>query len=358
MKWLLPIALLAASALSAEPYKIALVGLNHDHVWNQLNTILRGDLAKLVGVAETLPDRVERIEHEEKLAQGGATRPAVPASLVFSDWRKMIDQTKPDIVWAFVETNRHLEVVQYCAPRGIHVMFEYPLSVSVHDALEIRQLAHRYNTQVLTNYVFWAWTAPPYAAKAAVDSGMIGQVYRLRGLLGHNGPEDFQHSTFLTWLMDDNKNGGGALIDFGAPLVAWAVWMKGRPASVYAHVDHLRPAEFNGVDDNSAIILNYNDGIAILEGTWDQAAAPATNDEIYGRAGSMILERNAVDLYQRDPAGPKGGRGALKQSQLPIPAQPPELTGALAYMTDRVSKHQQLEGMSGLDLNVNVVEIF
>src|SRR5438552_737031 len=245
MKRLIPLVVLISWPLAAQQYKLALVGLNHDHVWAQLPVMLRGDLAKLVGIAETLPDRVERVQKEETSAQG-VVRPAVSSSLIFSDWKKMIDETKPQIVWAFVETNRHLEVVQYCAPRGVSVMFEYPLSVTYKDALEIQKLARQYNIQVLTNYLTWSWSAPAFAAKAAVDAGKIGPVYRLFGLLGHGGPENFRESTFLTWLMSDEKNGGGALVDFAAPSVVWALWMKGAPQSVYARVDHLRPNEFNG----------------------------------------------------------------------------------------------------------------
>ncbi len=265
MRSVLAYLLLLSWPVVAQQYKLALVGLNHDHVWPQLGAILKNDQVTLVGIAETIPDRIARAEREETNQQG-VKRSALPASLIFGDWKKMIDATKPDIVWAFLETDRHLEVVEYCAPRGIHVMFEYPLAVKYADALRIQELARRYNTKLLTNYLYWSWTAPTYAAKAAVETGAIGRVYRLSGLLGHGGPGDYRNSTFLTWLMDVDKNGGGAGVDFGAPLVVWALWMKGLPQSVYARLDHLRPQEFNGVDDNATYILNFKDGVAILEG--------------------------------------------------------------------------------------------
>jgi predicted dehydrogenase len=357
MKRLLACSLFLAWPLAGQQLKIALVGLNHDHVWNELNAVLRGDLATLAGVAETLPDRVDRIEREERLNQGGM-RPAVPASLVFSDWRKMIDETKPDIVWAYVETSRHLEVVQYCAPRKINVLFEYPLSVTLRDAREIQRLARQNNIRVLTNYQFWSWTAPTYAAKAAVDAGAIGPVYRLSGLLGHGGPGDYRNSTFLTWLMNVDKNGGGAGVDFGAPLVVWALWMKGLPQSVYARTDHLRPQEFNGVDDNETFILNYKDGVAILEGTWDMAAGPPYNDQILGRAGALVIGRGGVEMYKPGVRPPGGGRAPAVVTQLRIDPLPPERSGALAYMVDRIRKDLPLEDMSAVDVNVEAVEVF
>ena len=342
--------------LAAQPYKLALVGLNHDHVWQQLPVMLRGDLVKLVGIGETLPDRVARVQREEK-AQGGV-RPAVASSLIFSDWRKMIDETKPDIVWGFLETSRHLEVAEYCAPRGIHVMFEDPLAVKYQDALKIQELARRYNTKVLTNYLSWSWSAPTYVAKAAVDSGAIGPVYRLFGLQGHGGPGDYRQSTFLTWLMDIEKNGGGAGVDFAAPLVVWALWVKGLPQSVYSRVDHLRPEEFNGVDDNATYILNYKDGVAILEGTWDMAAGPTFSNQIIGRSGALVIGRGGVDMYKRSERQPGAARGAAGPTQLPVTPLPPERSGALAYMVDRISKKLPLEDMSALDVNVQVVEVF
>ena len=357
MMRLLAYAVFLVGPLSAQQLKIGLVGLNHDHVWNEVNAVLRGDLATLVGVAETLPDRVARIEKEEKLNQGG-TRLAVPSSLVFFDWRKMIDETKPDIVWAYVETSRHLEIVQYCAPRKINVMFEYPLSVTLQDALEIQRLERQNNIRVLTNYQFWAWTAPTYVAKAAVDAGAIGPVYRLSGLLGHGGPGDYRNSTFLTWLMTVDKNGGGAGVDFGAPLVVWALWLKGLPQSVYARMDHLRPEEFNGVDDNETFILNYKDGVAILEGTWDMAAGPTYSNQIIGRAGSLVVGRGGVEMYKPGVRPPSGGRAPAVVSQLPIEPLPPERSGALAYMVDRIHKNLPLEDMSAVDVNVQVVEVY
>jgi predicted dehydrogenase len=349
--------LLLAGALAAQPYRLALVGLNHDHVWPQLPVILRGDLVSLVGIGETLPDRIARVEREETTNQG-VTRPAVSSSLVFSDWRKMIGDVKPDIVWAFLETSRHLEVVEYCAPRGIHVIFEYPLAVKYQDALRIQELARRYNTKVLTNYLYWSWTAPTYIAKTAVEQGAIGPVYRLSGLLGHGGPGDYHGSTFLTWLMDVEKNGGGAGVDFAAPLVVWALWMKGLPQSVYARLDHLRPQEFNGVDDNSTFVLNYKDGVAILEGTWDMAAGPTFSNTIVGRSGALVVGRGGVDLYKPAERQPGGRRGPAVVTQLPVEPLPPERSGALAYMVDRIRKKLPLEDMSALDVNVGVVEVF
>ena len=72
-----------------------------------------------------------------------AKKAGVPPQLIGSDYRKLIDSAKPDLVWAFVENNQHLEIVEYCAPRKINVIFEKPLADTLGHALNIRKLARQ-----------------------------------------------------------------------------------------------------------------------------------------------------------------------------------------------------------------------
>ena len=119
-------------AFAAE-HTIAVVGLVHSHVWGHLKEIVSSQQIRLVGVAETEPELVAE-----------AQKRGVPANLIFADWKKMIDQQKPEIVWSFVENNRHREIVEYCAPRKIHVLFEKPLASNYKEALAIRDLARKH----------------------------------------------------------------------------------------------------------------------------------------------------------------------------------------------------------------------
>src|ERR1700689_4328277 len=79
---------LLALPLVAAPPKMAVIGLLHSHVWSQLPNMVKGDVVKLVGVAE---------EHPELVAE--AKKAGVTDNLIFSDYNKMLDDTKPDFVW-------------------------------------------------------------------------------------------------------------------------------------------------------------------------------------------------------------------------------------------------------------------
>jgi len=105
----LALAAFALSASAQEPMKIAVIGLVHSHAWGHLPKMVAGKPATLVGVAETIPDLVAE-----------AKKIGVADNLIYADYNRMLDEKRPDIVWAFVENNRHLEIAKACAPRKIH----------------------------------------------------------------------------------------------------------------------------------------------------------------------------------------------------------------------------------------------
>src|SRR3954467_13705373 len=288
MKRIVALLCLLALPVAAQEYKMAVVSMLHAHVWLHLDTMLKGDKVKLVGVSETLPDLIRRATREDVIPQTqNVTRPGVPESLIFADWKKMIDQTKPDVVWAFTPTNEHVDVVRYCAPRGIHVIMEKPLAATYAEALEIQALAKKYNILTMVNYGS-TWQPTNFAVKVAVDAGEIGPISRLHAVQGSGGPGDPKKSSFVAWLADPVKNGGGALIDFGCYIVNWSLWMKGMPESVYATANHLKPQLYPNVEDNATVILNYPDGVAVLEASWDLPPAPRLGNEVYGLKGSIV----------------------------------------------------------------------
>jgi predicted dehydrogenase len=330
--------LLALAGLSAQAadHTIAVVGLVHSHVWGHLRTMVAGKPARLVGVAETLPDLVDE-----------AKKRGVPENLLYGDVRKMLDTAKPEIVWAFVENNRHREIAELCAQRKIHLMFEKPLASTYKDALAIRDLARKHGIHVLTNYQM-AWWPSNYAAQQAATSGAVGKVWRLRGVVGHGGPggPTGLNKHFFTWLTDPEKNGGGALIDFGCYNALWGLWYLGRPATVYAQANHLRPQEFGQVEDNSVMVLSYPEAVGIFEGSWDLPRS-FQELEVFGFEGSLNLNNARVELRKsRAPA-----------EELKLEPLAPAAAEPVAAMIAAIESGKAPAGLVALDINVGVVEI-
>jgi predicted dehydrogenase len=338
MKNFLLISLSLALPLAAAPPKIAVIGLLHSHVWSQLPNMVKGDVVKLVGVAE---------EHPELVAE--AKKAGVTDNLIYSSYDKMLDDTKPDFVWAFVENNRHLEIVKACAIRKVSVIFEKPLASTAKDAQTIKEIATKSGIYVMTNYQM-AWWASNYTARKLADAGDLGKVYRLRGVVGHGGPgsEGPRNSFFFAWLTDPIKNGAGALMDFGCYNALWSLWYMGKPQTVYAHVDHIQPERFPKVEDNASLVLGYKDGAGLFEGSWDLPRS-FQDLEVFGRKASMTMVNNKVEIH-------KSGRGVVYEP-VKIDPLPKERASPLAYMANAVQNHQAPEGLVALDINVQVVEI-
>lgn len=336
MKKLILLASLVLPLASAQEYKIAVVGLVHSHVWGHLSHMVKGEGAKLVGVAEKNPELVAE-----------AKKAGVADNLIFDDYSKMLDETKPDIVWAFVENNRHLEIAKACAARKINIMFEKPLASTYKEAVEIRDLAKKSGIQVLTNYQM-AWWPSNYAAKAISDSGELGNVYRIRGIVGHGGPgsEGPRSKYFFEWLTDPVKNGAGALMDFGCYNALWSLWYFGRPETVYATVLHLRPERFPKVEDNATLVLAYPKFSGVFEGSWDLPRS-YQDLEIFGNKGSAHMSNGKVEVA----IGRKPAEAAEIKPLAPEDAEP------VAHMINALKSGKPLGGMVGIDINVQVIEI-
>jgi predicted dehydrogenase len=128
---------------------------------------------------------------------------------------------------------------------------------------------------------------------------------------------------------------------------------------VYATANHLKPEVYPNVEDNATMLLNYKDGVAILEASWDLPPRPPSGSEIFGRTGSMLMAGRRVEVRKAGPrpAGSSSSRGTQEPEELKIDPLPPERAEPIAYMVDRIRMKQPLEGMSGLDQNVAVNEI-
>lgn len=326
----------------AQPPKIAVIGLVHAHYRSNLPRMVGHSDIQLVGIAETLPDLV---------AEAKQVAPDTP---FFDDYKKLLDQTRPDIVWAFVENNRHLEIARECAKRKINLIFEKPLASTLKDAREIAALSHQYGIQVMCNYQM-AWWPSNVQAKQLVDSGAIGKPWRLHGIVGHGGPgSDGTGRHFFDWLTDPVTNGAGALVDFGCYNALWSLWYMGRPESVYAEEIHLRPAHFPKVEDSAAMVLRYPTGINVFEASWDLPRS-FQDLEIFGSSGTEDrLTRGSVYMTRQRLELRKEGQ---KPEDVPLAPLPAAESDPIALMVDAIRNHKQIQGETALEINLGVVEI-
>lgn len=277
------------------PLKIGVAGLNHGHVGWVFEADKRPDV-EIVGIAEPNRELAERYVKQHGLSK----------ELIFDTLEEMLEKTKPEAVTGFGSTFAHLEIVQKCAPKGVHVMVEKPLAVSLAHAQEMVQLAREHGIHLLTNYET-SWYATNEKAYELLHSGTIGDTRKIVVRDGHRGPKKIGVGPeFLEWLADPELNGGGALMDFGCYGANLSTWlMKGeRPISVTAVTQQLNPADNPKVDDEATIILTYPHSQTIIEASWNWPIG-RKDMEIYGLTGSIFSD-NAKQLRLRIADGYDG----------------------------------------------------
>lgn len=328
------------SAFAAAKVRLAIIGLDHDHVWGLLKDITREPQAELVAIADPHPGLVQKAKAQ------------VQNSVKFySDYVKMLDEAKPQAVIVTTETDRHLEILRACARRHISYSTEKPMATNAADAREMERLARQSGIKLMVNY--WnAWVAPTHELFHRVHSGELGPVQKIIVQYGHQGPKEIGVSKeFADWLYDPVKNGGGALMDFGCYGAEWALWLKGRPTRVFATAERLKTQQHNQVEDDATIILEYPDGVAILEPSWDW---PYNMDrvQVFGPKGSLLATQH--ELLSR-PAG--ADDLPLEGKPLALAPVPHESSNPISYLVDCILHNKPVENPVAAPLNVQVVEI-
>jgi len=289
-----------------KPLRVGVIGLVHTHVHWILGRENKGDI-ELVGIAE--PNR--------SLAERYAKQHGYSMNIVYNSMEEMIEKTKPAAVLAFNTIYDHLKVVEYCAPRGIHVMVEKPLAVNVDHATKMLTLAKKHNIQLLTNYETTWYGSNAKAYQLIKQEQLIGDIRKIVFHTGHPGPVEIGcNAEFLEWLTDPVLNGGGALTDFGcygSDLTTWL--MNGEvPETVSAITQQIKPELYPKVEDEATIILTYKKSQVIIQASWNWPYS-RKDMEVYGKTGfvfckdgtNMLVKENEKKEAQTLAAQPLAG---------------------------------------------------
>jgi predicted dehydrogenase len=328
------------------PIRVAVVGLNHDHVWGFFHTLSSHPEVTLVGISE--PDAA--------LRQKYAASTHLPENLFFPTEAAMLQTTHPQAILVYTAIAGHRAAIEQAAPLHIAAMVEKPLATTVEDALAIQRLSEKYNVPVLTNYET-TWYNSNTAAATILSEGKIGDLRKLVVHDGHEGPKEIGVSpAFLSWLTDPKQNGAGALFDFGCYGVDLATWiMHGElPQTVSAVTLHIKPQIYPNVEDDSTVILTYPRAQAIIQGSWNWPFA-RKDMEIYGATGYVDT------LYDdKDPGAKLRIRlhGEPTEHVETAPPLTPPQNSSLSYLAAVINGtlHPQHD-LTSLDTNVAVVRI-
>lgn len=336
---------LAKSDAQVKPLKIGVVGLTHTHVHWLFGSAKRGDIS-IEGIVE--PNRA--------LAQRYMDQYSLSMDIVYNTMQELVNAKKIEAVTAFGTIYDHLSVVEFFAPKGIHVMVEKPLAVSLEHARKMEALAKKHKIHLLTNYETTWYPSNHVAYDRVKNDTVVGSIRKIIVRDGHRGPKKIGvNSEFLEWLTDPQLNGGGAITDFGCYGANLSTWlMEGKkPLTVTAVTQQLQKENNPRVDDEATIILNYGDAIAIIQASWNWPIG-RKDMEIHGLKGTVYADnRHNLRIHMAE------GYDGFKEEKLQLPERNAPFDDPFAFFAAVIRKEVTFTpyDLSSLENNMITMEI-
>ena len=136
--------------------RAVIIGFAHMHV-NEIAAYISEEKSfELAGVADLPPDRPEKSKARYTRAWNLENVTGKYGIVPDADYRAMLDRVKPDLAFILTENHKKSGVVRECAARGVGVVIEKPMSVSLAEALEIRGTVEKAGIEAMVNWpVIW-----------------------------------------------------------------------------------------------------------------------------------------------------------------------------------------------------------
>ena len=321
-----------------EPVRLGIIGLTHSQVGGILND--KGKPYQIVGI----------VEPNTQLAERMSKRFGFSMNIVYSTMQELYDKQQPEAVACFNATYYHQDVVQFFAPKKVHIMVEKPLAINSKQAKEMFELASRYSIYLQTNYET-TWYGSHETAFQFINKGKIGEIRKAIFRDGHTGPvERNTHPEMIPWIKDPVLNGGGAVMDFGCYGANLMTWLMGnqKPISVVSAFQTIKPDQYEQVEDQATIILTYPKAQCIIEASWNWPVNMKTS-EIYGKNGYLQISDNKTIQIRKGEMFPVRQITASKRS---APYDNP-----FTYFCALIRGEAQEDPLCSLENNLIVMEI-
>ena len=119
--------------------KYALIGcgrISTNHIKAAVNNHL-----EIVAVCDIVPEHMEAVLEKHGLKEDESIKR-------YTDYKKMVEELQPELVSIATESGLHGEIAIYCIERGVNVIIEKPMAMSLEEADRIISLAEQNKVKV------------------------------------------------------------------------------------------------------------------------------------------------------------------------------------------------------------------
>ncbi len=116
----------------------------------------------------------------------------------YDNAEELLDREQLDVADILTDVDTHLKFTELAALRGLDVVCQKPMAPNYQDAKKLLQVCRENNVRLFINENF-RWQAPIRAARKALDSGVIGDLFKARVTFCSGFPV-FENQPFLAEL--------------------------------------------------------------------------------------------------------------------------------------------------------------
>ena len=199
----------------------------------------------------------------------------------FADYKSLAENSEIDAVIISTPPDSHPEIAMYFMTRGVHVLCEKPLCLSINEAKEMIECAERTGVKFTMASKF-RYVEDVIKAKSMVASGVLGEVVQFENAF--TAKVDMSKR----WNSDKQIAGGGVLIDNGTHSVDIIRYFLGA-------IDEILALETSGtqnlpVEENVKLLAKTRSGVAAsVDLTWGINKELPNFISIYGTNGTLHI---------------------------------------------------------------------
>jgi predicted dehydrogenase len=223
---------------------------------------------RLTAVADTNPDRLT------------AAKVLAPDITTFADSVQMLDSGLLELVVISTPPNSHYYWAKESLNRGINVILEKPMALTVEHCDELMALAASKNL-LLVVYQNRRFDADFITIKKLIDDGVIGEVFSYESFVGgYSKPCSYWHS--------DTEVSGGAIFDWGSHFIDQILATIPSKVDTVSALNQKRVWDHITNADHADVSITFENGARASFTNSDLAAARKPKFYILGTTGAII----------------------------------------------------------------------
>lgn len=270
--------------------KYALIGCGRIAT-NHMKAAVNNDL-EIVAVCDIVPEKMEQLLAKHDLQDCDAIGQ-------YCDYKEMLRETMPTLVSIATESGSHAEIALYCIDRGIHVIIEKPMAMSIADADEIIRRSEEKGIKVSACHQN-RFNVAIQTLRKAIESRRFGKLSHGSIHVRWNRDHSYydQAPWRGTWAQD-----GGALMNqciHGIDLLRWM--MGDEIEEIYGATRQQFHDYLEAEDVGMAVVTFKNGAIGTIEGTTN--VYPKNLEEtlyLFGEKGTAKIggtSTNNIDVWE------------------------------------------------------------